>query len=413
MSQDDKTREGELVSPAPQIHIVETQKPKRFFSGFVTFALLLIGLFVILSFSRQFIDSIFDRLAQQKVVHTDESFVETEIEAQVKPKIAFVLRHDAEGQPVRVMLDAEQYSQFVRTHVDTLEKVKKNTLASVKKQLQQEVSTVFLPLVDRVDLFADWYFAYTTTYKILWEASTSAVQHTLSLEGQNLTDAVAQDVETYLEAHYSDIVLRPETTHPQLQKQYIKVLEAAHRDYINSLAILEAKFQVFIAEHTTHINEANTQQLNLQLDWESQIKKLNVSAYDKGVSSAMSGAAFAAGGGVAGKAIGGALGKGLVAKLSAPFVTKAVLAGGGGAIGSLGGPVGAGVGIVAGLGVDYAINESLALMQRDQLVEDMKLALMVTQITWEEVLQENIDHHIGIWFEDAIQLLPRYDKTHH
>jgi len=50
-------------------------------------------------------------------------------------------------------------------------------------------------------------------------------------------------------------------------------------------------------------------------------------------------------------------------------------------------------------------------MQRDEFIDNTNTALQSSRTIWEKALQESMVQTIQIWFDDSIQLLPRYDKT--
>jgi len=392
----------------------------RIFSSFIWMFIIIVLVFFTLTFGRQWYDSILAHLDYRKAVHSDESVIRTGIRSQVHPVISLVYQN-INGKKVRVIADAQDYTDFVNQQMSNLEAAKKQLLAETDKQLNGSLTAVFDGMHKRITRFADWYFAYTTTYKILWEATMSASQHVFSVESVSLSEAVSMDVEKYLHQHYQNIVLRPEVTDPQLQVAYREALKSAHSHYVNSLAQMRSDFQVFVSKYTTHLEIPASEDTELVLDWESQFNKFNVAEYEKGPKGAALGAALAAGGaatgkaavavagkGVASHAVAGAASKGIFAKLSAPFVTKAVLAGGGGAVGAVGGPVGVAVGAVGGLGIDYAINEGVELTQRDTFMTDVDEALVVTQNEWEKQMRQSLHEAINIWIDDTIQLLPRY-----
>ncbi len=392
----------------------------RIFSSFIWMFVIIVLVFFALTFGRQWYDSILAHLDYRKAVHSDESVIRTGIRSQVSPTITLVYQN-INGKKVRVIADAQDYTDFVNEQMASLEAAKRQLLAQSDEQLNGALTAVFGEMHKRTGRFADWYFGYTTTYKILWEATMSASQHVFSVEAVSLSDAVSMDVEKYLHQHYQNIVLRPEVTDPQLQVAYREALKSAHDNYINLLSKMRSDFQAFVSKYTTHLKIPAAEDTELVLDWKSQFNKFNVAEYEKGPKGAALGAALAAGGaatgkvvaGVAGKgvashAVAGAASKGVFAKLSAPFVAKAVLAGGGGAVGAVGGPVGVAVGAVGGLGIDYAINQGIELTQRDTFMADVDEALVVTQSEWEKQMQQSLHEAINIWIDDTIQLLPRY-----
>ena len=416
---------GEYISTVNQLPPV-IPPPKRgclarLFSSFIWMFIIIVLVFVALTFGRQWYDSLLMRLAQDKAVHLDESMVKTGIRSQVRPQVTLVYKNK-EGKKVRVIADAQDYSQFVNQQVAHLEKARSQLLVQTETQLHQALTIVFDSLRERIDRFADWYFAYTTTYKILWEATTSATRHVFSTEATSVSEAVSYDVEKYLHKHYENIVLRPEVTDPQLQAVYRSALQTTHSDYVNVLSKMQTDFQAFVSKYTTHLEMPSAENTVLVLDWESQFNKINMAEYEKGPKGAAMGAALAVGGaavgktvagtaakGVATKAVAGAASKSIFAKLAAPFVSKAVLVGAGGAIGTLGGPIGTAIGAFGGLGIDFAINQGVELTQRDTFTADVREALNVTQEECEKHMRQSLQEAVNIWMNDTIQLLPRYE----
>jgi chloramphenicol O-acetyltransferase len=409
-----------VVNPLPPIHKKRGCIARLF--SFMWIFIIIGVVFLSLMFGRQWYDSLLAQLDHNKAVHQDESMVKTGIHSQVRPQVTLIYKNKA-GKKVRVIADAQDYSKFVNQQAANLEKARNQLLAQTEKQLHESLTIVFDTMRKRIDRFADWYFAYTTTYKILWEATTSATGHLLSAEAISVSEGVSIDVEKYLHKHYENIVLRPEITDPQLQLSYRAALQKTHEDYINVLSKMQSNFQAFVSKYTTHLEMPDAENTVLVLDWESQFNKINMAEYEKGPKGAALGAALAVGGaavgkavvgtaaakGVATKAVAGAATQSIFAKLAAPFVSKAVLAGAGGAVGTLGGPIGTAIGALGGLGIDFAINQGVELSQRDTFITDVDEALTVTQKEWNKQMLQSLRVAINIWIDDTIQLLPRYE----
>jgi len=368
----------------------------------------MIILTLFLLFGRQWYDSLLARIDYQQMVHSDHSTVTSGIHSQVPQQVILVYQNSA-GKTVRVLAQAHQYSQFINQQLAYLEQAKHDLSQQTEQHLHEALTPIFNELNNRINRFADWYFAYPTTYQIWWEAILSVTRHSLTPEAISLEAAVAYDVERYLQKHYENIVLRPEITHPQLHIAYVKVLQTTHRQYLTTLSQLQTAFQALVANHTTHLNTL-PEDSQLVLDWETQFKKINISSdYEKGAKGAALGSALATGGAVLGKA----LTKGVTTKTlttaAKPLVSKAVVMGAEGVtVGALGGPVGIVLGALGGLGIDYAINEGVELTQRDHFVKDLQEALLTTRMEWEAKMLQSLQEAITIWIDDTIQLLPRY-----
>ena len=348
-------------------------------------------------------------------VHADRTEVHSHVSRQVENTVPLVYTN-RDGELKRVLADVDAYSEFVRVHTDNLEQARKRLHQQTRQHLAQRLDEVFVPMQNRIDRFADWYFAYATSYVLLWEATTSAGRH-LGAD-YALKDAVSQDLEHYLQDRYQSIVLKPEVTDPQLQRAYSQSLENAHQAYLNILSVMQAEFQVFVAKHTTHVERFSNETPQLALDWQAQFNKVGMADYAKGSLGALRGITLATIGGIAGKMLGREAGVLLFPKLVAPFANKAIVATtsgvSSGGIGTLGGPVGTVVGAAAGIGtglaIDALINEGIEFANRDEFVADTRAALATTRTEWEEALHQSLVQAVDVWFTDTVQLLPKYQE---
>jgi len=339
---------GECLPPAPPALVKPTSNKWRFLIiGLSVLVLLFFGL----QLGRQWYDSLMARLDAAQAVHSDQSKVNIAVKTEIKPTIQLVT-HYQNGETYRVLVDAEQYSKFVTENFAELEQLRKQLQAQARQTLTEKLDSIFHTMQQRIPNFADWYFAYSTTYELLLKAVTSATKNTFSTGAQSLSDAVAYDLQKVIQQQYDKIILQPEITHPAIEAAYREQLKQVHLHWLESLTKVEEKFQVFVKQQTTHV-ENTASQATLELDWKSNLNKINFANYQKNGTEAWQGALLAAGGGLTGKVIGGAVAKGiaanvesgLISKLASPFIAKALTIAGGGAVGAIGGPLGVVVGI--------------------------------------------------------------------
>ena len=288
------------------------------------------------------------------LVHPDRTEVIASVERQVPPQVTLVYENQA-GELVRVLADAGKYSEFVRIHTANLERGRQQLHAQAREQLAAGLETVFADLRQRIPAFADWYYAYGTSYQLLWEALASAFRH---LGEEQMSVAVAADLERLIQQHYELLVLKPEITDPRLQQIYHTTLYNARQSYLLMLTTMQAEFQIFIAQHTTHLEASKLPAPEVRLDWSSQLHKVRIASDANSTLGAFRGITLTTLSAIAGKALGSQVGLAVASRLSLPFVERALLAVTGGTTGvvsgSLGGPVGATVGVVVGAGVGLA-----------------------------------------------------------
>ena len=416
-----KENRGEIESP-----------PKfsfrwHFKKTLIYFLIVFLSIWLLFFVGRSFIDSIFDRIESNKVVHQDKTKISSGIVSEVSNKIILIYKNEG-GKLKRVVANKESLSAFTEKHFKILEEKRIETRTMVLNSIKKDNNISFKAIYSRVTDYADWYFAYTTTYKILGVAISSAASHILETSAMPLLDAVALDVEKYIEEHFEKIVLKPEISDPIFQQNYHKNLNYAHNQFLSAMADLNADFQKYVSENTSHLDGLNENQIEMEVDWASQFHKVSMAGYEKGVGGAVVGAGLTVGGALAGKAIGGAAGKAvagkvlassagktLIAKLTAPFVSKAISVAGsavaGGAAGTVaGGPVGTVFGVGVGLLVDYAISEGVELVNRDTFERDTRLAIE----SFENELNKNeslsLQAAVDTWFTDSSNLLKTFKE---
>ncbi len=368
-------------------------------------------------FGRSLYDSILARIDLHESVHPDHSVVDLPVSPRVERRIA-MLDITVDGQPRRVAVDAEDLSAFVRERLEVLDRRRNASHARADQALNSAVSPIFDDMDRRIERYADWYFSWLTTYRIMGVAAQSAVAYLAKpVSALSLRESVEVEVRGYISKHYTALVLRPELNDARLKEAFDGVVAELHGDFRDAMAQLDRGFQVFAARQGEWLEEPPAS--DMTLDWNGQFNKLGALAgYEKGDIGAAAGAVLVGSGAVVGAKIGAqalaAGGKGLIAKLASPFVAKGVsaaaAAGAGGAAGAIGGPLGAVIGAGIGLGVDAAVNEGVELIQRDQFVADTRDALQATRDAWIKRMRAALHQAIDVWYGDGEQLLARYGE---
>ena len=287
-----------------------------------------ISIWLVVFFGRSIVDSIFQRIEADRTVHEDGTEIDSGIWSQTREEVVFVFENNA-GELKKVVADKQSFSKFANEHFEYLEEEKGKLKKLIESSIRKTNSKSFSEMSNHIPDYADWYFAYTTTYKILGIALSSASSHAFETSVMPLKDAVAADVEEYLEMHFEEIVLKPELSDSMLKQNYKQVLGQAHTQFLKTIAELKQEFQKYIAERTSHYDDINYDRVSIKIDWERQFEKVSMTGYEKGGGGAAVGAGLTGGGAVAGKLIAGkvvasGIGKAFLAKLAAPFVGKAV-----------------------------------------------------------------------------------------
>jgi len=344
-------------------------------------------------------------------VHTDKSEAAIfSARSQVVPTVKIVTRTDTSA----TLVDHEKYSEFVQTSINTLLKAQREMEQEASKLLDERLAGCFETINPRAEQFADWYFSYSTSFKLLQEATLSLARHAAKLmEKTPINEAVSADMDRFMTQKYERIVLRPEINNSELQAAYLQCVKDIHQKYAKAVHSLEEDMGKLLASQTSHLLQPQSKDVRLDLDWSSQLHKIKSVPvnFEKNPELTL---ALSSGGALIGKTLASkgaslATTKALAGKLTAPFVSKAIAAGGGALAGSVAGPVGTVMGATIGIGIDYTVNAGIELVKREEFIKDVNLVVDATRKDYFHVLEAELHRATRVWVEDAIQLLPQVD----
>jgi len=412
---------GGAPPPAPE----PISAPRRRRASKVVLALVALAVILTLLFGPGILGSILDRWDYAASVHQDRSTAKHGVRPQVDRQALIILR-DADGNPVRALANADALSDFVRSEHRRVERARRDTHIRVRAALEARAAPVFASMVERVPAFADWYYAWPTSYRLTGKAMYSAAANVIKPSVMRLDDAVAHDLERYVEKRYHDIVMRPELSDPLLQWAYMHALETGHGGFQFALNGFDNRFQQFVATETTYLDGTpDLDGVSVVLDWDHQTKKLSISGVDRGSLEVARAVTLAAGGAMVGKRAGAAIGaklaqrisgrvaattaRGVAVRLAGPYVARGLGTAAATAVGASGGPMGAIVGGATGLGLDYAINEGVEYAERDALESGVSAALAIQQRQWQQTMQTSLTEAVDVWFDDMAELLAAHE----
>jgi hypothetical protein len=223
-------------------------------------------------------------------------------------------------------------------------------------------------------------------------------------------------VKDYFLKNYQEQVLKPELRDRTITSGVEQAVRHAHDSYRRVIANGDMRLQLFLAKHTSHLEEipAATPMTNVKLDWDAQKWKAPVYLMEDRAFDGVAGiGATAAAGTVGALALGPALNTvmaqsfgQLSRRFAASLGTRLALAEQGAAAGTVVQPmggqvVGAAVGVLIGIVADYLSNEANEAFNRDDFVAANGQALDATIAAWKASLDANIDTAVDKWFDDA------------
>jgi hypothetical protein len=252
---------------------------------------------------------------------------------------------------------------------------------------------------------------------VLKETITSAITRFFEAgKYESLNEAIEADVQDYFLTNYKEQVLKPELRDQTISKGVEQAVRHAHDSYRRVVANGDMRLQLFLAQHTSHLEDipAATPMTSVKLDWDAQKWKAPTYLMEDRAFDGVVGIGTAAAGGTVGAlALGPAMNSVLAQsfgqlsrRVATSLGTRLAFAEQGAVAGTVVQPmggqvVGAAIGALIGAAVDYLSNAANEAFNRDSFVAANEQALDVTIATWKSKLEANIDTAIDKWFDDA------------
>lgn len=346
----------------------------------------------------------------------------TQAKISIQPQVTRAVRVlyvDKDGVPKLARLDEARFDAEAEKRATELEQARGPLLAGSSSTLHRLLDEAFAECQGpaRVKAFADWYYAYATTYELMRVAVAAAASCAVSASEQSSREAASEAVAVAVLDKYAAIVLRPAQTEPALRRAFERANASAQADVAQTLGLLHARSLPLLERHTTHLDARSgaAGATKLAVDW--RFARGTAAGIDRAHDRPTGAPSLAllGGGALAGKAAASAAGKAaataatkaMAGKLASPFVAKigSAMAPAAASVGAAaGGPVGVVLGAGIGFAVDYALAKGLEVAGRGELEKDVAFALRTAQGEWRYAMEMELRRAVGTLLDDAVQL---------
>ena len=182
------------------------------------------------------------RRALHDSTHTvgETALVETPVVRKVADgEVELVLRQ-VDGNLVRVIAAKDAADELINGALIALDKARRSAKDGARLQLDRLFERAFAGRKDDLDAYADWFFGWGQSWRLLYEAVVGALQETarLAFSQTQVSDAARHSVEDYLLRHYQEFVLKPALRDPMIVAGVGQTFKEANRDYLAALAEL-------------------------------------------------------------------------------------------------------------------------------------------------------------------------------
>jgi hypothetical protein len=374
--------------------------------------------YAVVSLGTTFYRSYYRHLDHTAAVHPDKSVFDIFFSAKSLPPDAVdLIIRDVDGSLRKVVASKSEADKFVNDTILMLDDERARIKQAAHEDLDRSFALAFQDREQAIAGYADWFFEWKRSYVVLKETISSAVARFLEVgKYESVTEAIDADVKDYFLENYKEQVLKPELRDQTITKGVEQAARHAHDSYRRVIANGDMRLQLFLAEHTSHLEDipAATPMTNLKLDWDAQKWKAPTYLMQDRAFDGIAGIGAAAAGGTVGAlALGPAINRVLAQsfgqlsrRVATSLGTRLAFAQQGAVAGTVVQPmggqvVGAAIGVMIGAAVDYLSNEANEAINREGFVAANEQALDATIAAWKSGLEANLDTAIDKWFDDA------------
>ena len=295
-------------------------------------------------------------------------------------------------------------AEFVNTQLNYIDEHRRQLKGKVNREIATLFEQAFADRESAVNAYADWFFAWGSSWKILYQAVMGGISELpkVGISRTKVTEAARIEVERYLMQHYKEFVLKPELRDPVITSGTERILRDAHQEFLFMLSSLDYRLTEFLNKHTRHTEPLGPGDVQrIRLDWEAQRWKTPRAQIDAKYQEALTSIAMIAGSTVV---LGPAL-ESTILPLLGEVVTEAMggmeMAIGGAVAGSEVPFLGNIVGFFAGLGGDRLLSYWRDSMNRDDFIAGNRAAIEATMREWREKITPELNRLVDVWMDDT------------
>lgn len=325
----------------------------------------------------------------------------------LKPGEAPLIVAGIGGRTVKVAINQaglQELSSFQKEMVLFIEGERRRTNAMVQSEIKRVFLDAFADKEDSLKKYSEWFFAWSRSWILLKEALVAAVTELpKGVSKERTEEAVRNTLTEYLMRHYEEFILKPELRNGPIERGLTAVFKRAHEQYLSMMKQLDLKRQLFIKQHTRHMEDLPSDAVQVNLDWESQKWKAPSYALENKALETFRTVGFVAGGALLGRTLGKPILKRIMRQLGLRVAAANSTAIEGAIAGTILEPVGGTIiGAVLGLGVDYVWSKVDEQLGEDEFIAENRKAVDETLAVWENTIQKTFLEGVDIWMYDTL-----------
>ena len=351
-------------------------KPVLYFFFFV-------AIFVAFVMTKDYIFSIIANNDHKKIVHKGTTKITIE----------------NSGFSHNVTLDKQKATKLIKSKLSKIEQFKAQENQKFNQELKSIINRNFQSSYQNIPLYADWFYGYTTQYKILYTGAKGIINnYRAGLSDYQLLDATMIQINNYIATHYKNIVLKPHLIEPLLKNDISNLISQYVMRKNQFIKQIHDEFKTYLTKNPDKLS--NSVLKDIQANWESNIKNAqNLLSYkDK---SGEGGLTIGAVSLIGAKLAQGACSKALASKIIAKAGIKKAVTSMGAKVAAA--PFSAGMSLAIGFLADFGLNKLDEVSNRDAFEYDVKVSLdniqtdILSQLQRENIVLNIYDSDINLF----------------
>lgn len=339
----------------------------------------------------------------QAAVPTTGTIVETTVQRQVADGEVEMVVRQVDGSAVRVIAAKNEVARLVNRMLIELDAARRQAHHQASAELDGVFVDAFASRGEDLDRYADWYFAWGRSWRLLYEALIGAGQEAtrMGFSRTQVSDAARFAVEDYLLRHYREMVLKPALRDPIVSDGIVSVFRDANTRFMATAAVVDEQVRSFMRDEAHFSEPLDPGAIRLHIDWDAERWRApREGASDRYLEPARTAVVVAGGVFLLGPVIDRLLARSF-ARVTAPVLASARMTVSGAAVGSVEPGLGTAIGAIGGLALDWGMNALHEWMSRDDFIGDNAAALDATIAAWKSRVMPEVSRNIDVWFDDA------------
>jgi hypothetical protein len=353
---------------------------------------------------------------EERLTATDVVKAQTNEIEIAEERIPFVYQAE-DGSAFRALVERKQAKRFFRDLTKRIDEKRDASRLQIEKDVAALFDTVFEDKNEAVSAYADWFYEWGRTYKLVAEALIVSMRELggsalssiwnmeLRIDPDRALSVAERSIQDNLMESYARIVLRPQHRDAQIEAGVHEIARKAYGRFLNDMDDFNLELVEFLYAQDPNAQSIDATEIVLvDLSWDTAKFDAPRDRSSQVISSAAVSATVLLGSTVFSAEISAVLVP-VLSTIGGELLATVGFAAGGGVLGSEVPVLGNIAGILVGLSADYVINAFRENMTREEFEAETQRGLEVTILRWKGKIAPSLHQVNDSWYADVRRIL--------